>query len=417
MKIKSTKRALLVSGLVLLLCVSMLVGSTFAWFSDSVTSKNNIIKSGNLDVVLEYKTADMTDWAVVEDDTALFSEDSLWEPGHTEYVMLRVSNAGTLALKYALKAEVYSEKEGTNVYNQQFLLSDYLKYGIVTEADVDAATTDRETAVAATVTELTSSMDVSGALEDLGLGNGWGQLIGSVSTERALLPAEDNVTALIITMPTTVGNEANYLTGTEAPYIKFGINLYATQQMHEEDSFGDDYDEDAKTEQIEVPIAIVRDNGPVEDLYVESLFGGGLFENEESLRDMDATFTFISPAGVTAYDEWIADYEVSVDADLNDGDAVLAGQYDFIDTDWQAFYTPAVSANQPVRLLGSQNFYMTYADVRDYVGEFNCGVENINVPAGTTMTVALKLYKYAEDDVNHATVLDEITVAYYNYTF
>lgn len=253
MKVKTTKRALLISGLALLLCVSMLVGSTFAWFSDSVTSKNNIIKAGNLDVVMEYQTVDpetgkLTEWTEVKENTSLFSDDALWEPGHTEYVLLRVRNAGTLALKYALKAEVYEEKQGTNVYNQKFNLSDYLMYGIVTEDDVDAVTADREAAVAAAVTELSSSMDVSGALEDLGLGNGWGQLIGSVNTERALLPGENNVTGLIITMPTTVGNEANYLTGTEAPYIKFGVNLYATQQMHEEDSFGKDYDEDAKAQ-------------------------------------------------------------------------------------------------------------------------------------------------------------------------
>ena len=45
---KSTKRALLLSALSLLLCVSMLVGSTFAWFTDSVTSGQNTIQSGNL---------------------------------------------------------------------------------------------------------------------------------------------------------------------------------------------------------------------------------------------------------------------------------------------------------------------------------------------------------------------------------
>ena len=51
-KTKSTKRALLVSGLALVMCISMLIGSTFAWFTDSVTSGSNIIKSGNLDVAL-----------------------------------------------------------------------------------------------------------------------------------------------------------------------------------------------------------------------------------------------------------------------------------------------------------------------------------------------------------------------------
>ena len=51
----------------LLLCCSMLVGTTFAWFTDSVTSNNNIIKSGNLDVELYRNGTDS-----VEEDDALF---------------------------------------------------------------------------------------------------------------------------------------------------------------------------------------------------------------------------------------------------------------------------------------------------------------------------------------------------------
>ena len=53
-KTKSNKSALMLSALAILLCVSMLVGSTFAWFTDSVASENNIIKSGNLDLVVDY---------------------------------------------------------------------------------------------------------------------------------------------------------------------------------------------------------------------------------------------------------------------------------------------------------------------------------------------------------------------------
>ena len=87
---KNTKTALLMSVLALMLSISMFIGSTFAWFTDSVSSVNNIIKSGNLDVVLYYRTADMTDWAEVSDDISLFKEDALWEPGHTEAVALKV---------------------------------------------------------------------------------------------------------------------------------------------------------------------------------------------------------------------------------------------------------------------------------------------------------------------------------------
>jgi len=49
-KTRSTKRALLMSGLALLMCVSMLIGSTFAWFTDSVTSAGNKIVAGTLNI-------------------------------------------------------------------------------------------------------------------------------------------------------------------------------------------------------------------------------------------------------------------------------------------------------------------------------------------------------------------------------
>ena len=47
---KSTKRALTSSILSLVLCIAMLIGSTFAWFTDNVTSANNKIQSGSLKV-------------------------------------------------------------------------------------------------------------------------------------------------------------------------------------------------------------------------------------------------------------------------------------------------------------------------------------------------------------------------------
>ena len=60
-KTASTKRALLMSVLSLLLCVSMFIGTTFAWFTDSVTSASNIIKSGSLDVEMTWSN-DNASW-------------------------------------------------------------------------------------------------------------------------------------------------------------------------------------------------------------------------------------------------------------------------------------------------------------------------------------------------------------------
>ena len=105
-KKRSTKRALLLSFLSLLMCVSMLIGSTYAWFTDSVTSANNIIKSGTLDVTMGWAegedavpTADNA-WTDASNGP-LFNYD-LWEPGYVEAKNIKISNVGTLALKYNL---------------------------------------------------------------------------------------------------------------------------------------------------------------------------------------------------------------------------------------------------------------------------------------------------------------------------
>ena len=80
MKKNQTRRALLMSALSLLLCCSMLIGTTFAWFTDSVTSGRNTIQSGNLDVELEYYDAETKNWASVSN----LSTDLLGWPGrHT----------------------------------------------------------------------------------------------------------------------------------------------------------------------------------------------------------------------------------------------------------------------------------------------------------------------------------------------
>lgn len=50
---KTAKRALFSSVMALIICFSMLVGTTFAWFTDSVSSGVNTIVAGNLDIELE----------------------------------------------------------------------------------------------------------------------------------------------------------------------------------------------------------------------------------------------------------------------------------------------------------------------------------------------------------------------------
>ena len=110
---KSTKRALLGSVVAMVLCLAMLVGATFAWFTDTASTGVNKIQAGNLDVQLQYATAwdengNVTTWADAQGKQLEFkkaagaeNETILWEPGCT-YALpeLRVVNKGNLALKY-----------------------------------------------------------------------------------------------------------------------------------------------------------------------------------------------------------------------------------------------------------------------------------------------------------------------------
>ena len=104
---KSTKRALLGSIMAMVLCLAMLVGATFAWFTDTASTGVNKIQAGKLDVALEMKDA-AGQWVSAEGKTlnwvkAAAGEQVLWEPGCTyELPELRVVNNGNLALKYKL---------------------------------------------------------------------------------------------------------------------------------------------------------------------------------------------------------------------------------------------------------------------------------------------------------------------------
>ncbi len=103
---KATKKALLSSVLVMLVCVTMLIGTTFAWFTDNSSTNVNKIQAGTLDVELQMLEGES--WVTAEGKTLDFvkadgSTPILWEPGATyELPQLRVTNKGNLALKYKI---------------------------------------------------------------------------------------------------------------------------------------------------------------------------------------------------------------------------------------------------------------------------------------------------------------------------
>ena len=106
---RSTKRALISCALAILMCAAMLIGTTFAWFTDTASTGVNKIVAGNLDIELQMKDND-GNWVnaegkilpfLVEGEIPAEGTQILWEPGCTYYVpQIRVFNKGNLAVKF-----------------------------------------------------------------------------------------------------------------------------------------------------------------------------------------------------------------------------------------------------------------------------------------------------------------------------
>ena len=131
---KFTKRALLISVMTLVICFTMLLGTTFAWFTDSVSSGNNVIQTGRLDLEVQY-TLDGENWAKLDGATDLF--DGTWEPGHTEVVALKIENKGSLALKYVANMDIVKEVKGKTLEGTEIVLSEILEVSTIVQGAND----------------------------------------------------------------------------------------------------------------------------------------------------------------------------------------------------------------------------------------------------------------------------------------
>ena len=201
---KSTKRALITSALAILMCVAMLIGTTFAWFTDTASTGVNKIQAGNLNIELQMKDND-GNWVNAEGKTLPFLVNGkipaegtqiLWEPGCT-YTLpeLRIVNNGNLALKYKV---VVSGIQGS--------------------------------------ARLNKVIDWTMKLDDADF------IMGSEHS----LAAKNNDTVdfdtftISGTMDKNAGNEYQ-----NESIDGISINVYATQDTVENDSFGNTYDKDA----------------------------------------------------------------------------------------------------------------------------------------------------------------------------
>ena len=239
-KQKTTKKTLLTSVLSLVLCMAMLIGTTFAWFTDSVSSTNNIIKSGNLDVNLYYWDNSMsagTNVSIQEQpDTKLFKnvdgEDILWEPGATGFGQFEVANEGSLALKYQLKLNFYNATETAPGSGKT--LADVLSvYAVARNGNTGSDEVMED--------DNLESLRTNGI--DSYVPGYEAQPLTDFMLEGYLLPGESFRYELgAFWEPTASDNDYNVAGGLS---IDFGVTLLATQMTYEEDSYDDQYDKNA----------------------------------------------------------------------------------------------------------------------------------------------------------------------------
>lgn len=232
---KSTKRTLITSALSLVLCMAMLIGTTFAWFTDSVVSKGNIIKSGSLQVEMEWAdgTKSPTDGATWTDasEGAIFDYDK-WEPGYVQARHIKVSNVGNLAFKYRLNILPVAPAA-----NGEVNLADVIDVYVLTNPTTGIT---RESLAGmrkvGTLSELMADAD----------GAAYGVLLPKEgSTNVNLAPEDETIAAtesvtmcIALKMQESAGNEYQNATVGEG----FSVELVATQYTWENDSFDNQYD-------------------------------------------------------------------------------------------------------------------------------------------------------------------------------
>ena len=239
---RTTRRALLTSIMSLILCCTMLLGTTFAWFTDTVTSANNIITAGNLDVELYHTNSYVTTDEKVDGLTDLFTveegETFLWEPGAVLWENFRVVNEGTLALRYQL-ALLFNNASETDPGSGRTLV-DVLKIAVVP----GGFNGTREQAE-----QLAYNYDLK-----------------SFALESKLDAGDSDVYGIVICWKPNVVND-NLYNVQGGLSIDLGVNLFATQATVESDSFDNTYDVDAwkdtETERptIESTAANINDDG------------------------------------------------------------------------------------------------------------------------------------------------------------
>ncbi len=209
MKNNHKKIALSISLVLILIWGVLGTGASLAWFSDTDEELKNVFHFADFDLEVSYRDEN-GNWKKIQQDTNLFNDQALYEPGYTEVVYLKVDNLGTVPFDFKTAVSVTDYTLATNVFGQTFQLQEYLRFGLTT-AETEAA-----------LDEIVETRDLARELAKMPLNN--------YETKTAELGAKSTVyMALVVYMPETVDNVANYR-GDVIPRVELGLIVTATQK-------------------------------------------------------------------------------------------------------------------------------------------------------------------------------------------
>ena len=281
MKKNTTKRSLLASVLALVMCVTMLVGTTFAWFTDSASTSVNRIQAGTLNVDIVDESGDSLDGKSLSFRNVTGETNIFWEPGATFFTQgFKIVNEGDLALKYKV---VVSGLTG------DAKLLEAIDFAVVTDntkKDADAVSFAEE-----------------------------GQLL----TKGASAPADNAVYYYLRGhMKEDANNDYQGLT-----LEGVSITVYATQYTYENDSFNNEYDANAGKDTAFYSLAdfnaLTEIPAGVKTVYVD--LGGKSLEGGITIGNANIADHY-------QYGEWNSDvapagYPVKVGTDVRKSDGAI----------------------------------------------------------------------------------------------
>ena len=195
-------RAFVASIVLMVLSVTMLLGTTYAWMTDIIVLENNTVVAGNLDVELCYY--DGSGFVPVADNNIF--DGRPWEPGLTKITYLKLINSGNIDVMYSFSLKTVVELKGTNINSELFALSDYIDVSYV---KYDPANMEP------------SVYEALENAEEYKIGE-------SYSTDGKLYADNDSAyIAIVASMPDSAAESINYIKQADSPTLVLGVNLLA----------------------------------------------------------------------------------------------------------------------------------------------------------------------------------------------